>query len=290
MNVYNPKNATFLFKLILIIHIKMNNQQNIYNRVPVLKQQPQAQPQPQLYRDTIRPAINAHSFPHNNNNNQFNLKNEPGILGEDSSINYKYPDNYAQREFLQAPQLNLIDDPNKRYLSIDSTDRDRSKYPNPFKYTIHFTGSSDQQNVTGHRYKNIHSVELISAMLPNVTEIKDEMYIILHIEELQEIGFDSSNSCLKGSFGKLAMSDSSNPNFLFLDYDNSRPLKRIFYPTQKASLDKLTITLKKPNGEIIDLGPDSDPDSPPIKDIQNTFTFCITTSVTDVKPLGHRNI
>lgn len=260
--------------------------QQFYNRnqpspsVPLFK--------PQFNTPTINTPLNAHSFPHNSNTPK--LSNEPNILGEDSSFIYKYPDNYAHREFMQAPQLNLIDDPNERYLSIDSSDRDRSKYPNPFKYTIHFTGSSDQQNVTGHRYKNIHSIELISAMLPNVSEIKDEMYIILHIEELQEIGFDSSNTCLKGSFAKLAMNDSSNPNFLFLDADNSRPLKRVFYPTQKASLDKLTITLKRPNGEIINLGPDSDPDLPPIKDIQNTFTFAIITTVTDSKPLGHRNV
>ena len=110
-------------------------------------------------------------------------------------------------------------------------------------------------------------------------------------EAMEDIGFDSSNQNLKGAYAKLVMQNHSlNENFLLLDADNSRPLKRIYYPAPKASIDRITITLKKPNGDIIDLGPDSDPDQPPIKDMQNSFTFRIITKITDVAPLGHRNV
>ena len=218
-----------------------------------------------------------------------NVRNEPSQYLEDDSAPMTYPDVYAPREFLQSPQLNLISNPSW-FLSIDSSDRDRSKYPNPFKYTIHMTGTSDNSNVTGHRYKNVHSIELISAILPNVDEIKDEQYIILDIEELEDIGFDSSNQNLKGAYAKLVLDSHINQNFLLLDADNSRPLQRIYYPAPKASVDRLTITLKKPNGDIINLGPDNDPDLPPLKEIQNSFTFKIITKITDASVLGHRNV
>ena len=220
---------------------------------------------------------------------EYSVRNEPTQYLEEDTAPMTYPDVYAPREFLQAPQLNLISNPSW-FLSIDSSDRDRAKYPNPFKYTIHMTGSSDHENVTGHRFKNVYSIELISAVLPNVDEIKDELYIILDIEELEDIGFDSSNQNLKGAYAKLVMQTHINDNFLLLDSDNSRPLKRIYYPAPKASIDRLTIKLMKPNGDIIDLGPDSDPDQPPIKDIQNSFTFRIITKVPDTAPLGHRNV
>ena len=221
---------------------------------------------------------------------KYSVKNDQSQYLQDSSSIMKFPDVYGDREFFQAPQENLIDDPSW-FLSIDSSDRDRSKYPNPFKYTIYMVGSSDQQNVTGHRYKNIHSIELISAILPNVEEITNELYIILQIDELRDVGFNSSNQNLQQAYAKLVMHHHLNDNFLLLDADNSRPLKRIYYPSLKGSIDKLTITLKKPNGDIIDLGPDSDPDQPPIKDIQNSFTFRIISKIPDVDAaIGHRNI
>ena len=221
---------------------------------------------------------------------KYSVKSDPSIYLQDSSSIMKFPDVYGDREFFQAPQENLIDDPSW-FLSIDSSDRDRSKYPNPFKYTIYMVGTSDQQNVTGHRYKNIHSIELISAILPNVEEITNELYIILQIDELRDVGFNSSNQNLQQAYAKLVMHHHLNDNFLLLDADNSRPLKRIYYPSLKGSIDKLTITLKKPNGDIIDLGSDSDPDQPPIKDIQNSFTFRIISKIPDVDAaIGHRNI
>lgn len=262
-----------------------NNQKQL-TRPDQLSNKPQSQcSYPFINTTTSTPIISAP-----NDEYVYNVKSDPSIYLQDSSSIMKYPDVYGDREFFQAPQENLIDDPSW-FLSIDSSDRDRSKYPNPFKYTIYMVGSSDQQNVTGHRYKNIHSVELISAILPNVEEITNELYIILQIDELRDVGFNSSNQNLQQAYAKLVMHHHLNDNFLLLDADNSRPLKRIYYPSLKGSLDRLTITIKKPNGDIIDLGPDSDPDQPPIKDIQNSFTFRIISKIPDVDAaIGHRNI
>jgi hypothetical protein len=284
-------------------------------RQPQIQQRQQPQIQPQI-QPQMQPRQNQYSHTHQqplypqyeercvlNNNPQNTLpinidapreytrdvRTEPMQFLEDDTAPMTYPDVYAPREFLQTPQMNLISNPSW-FLSIDSSDRDRGKYPNPFKYTIHMTGTSDNENVTGHVFKNVYSIELISAILPNVSEIKDEMYIVLEIEELEDIGFDSSNQHLKGAYAKLVMQSHLNDNFLVLDGDNSRPLKRIYYPSPKASIDRLTITLKKLNGELIDLGPDSDPDEPPLRDIQNSFTFRIITKIPDAAPLGHRNI
>lgn len=271
-----------------------HNQNNEYNEQSTYdnKKHTYAPYHPQTMQSIQRDkmVIPAHQFPHPDQEYTRNARLEPNLFLEDSAGIQRFPDVYAPRQFLQAPQKNLVFDPDDDFLSIDSADRDRTKYMNPFSYTIPLVGTSDHPSVTGKRYKNVYSIELVSAILPNVDEITSEMYIILEIKELMDVGFDASNSHLKGAFAKMVMCECLNDNFVILDADNSRPLIRVFYPSPKASLDKFTITIKKPNGEIIDLGPDNDPDQEPIKGIQNSFTFKIISKVVDTSPLGHRNV
>lgn len=250
------------------------------------REEPREEPQEQPYRTTYPPSHSSNArAPQHYYHNTF-LENE---RHEELTSHMQYPDNYQNTKFLQAPQKNLILNPDERFLSIDSSDRDRSKYPNPFKYTIRMEGSQDNENVTGRRYKNVHSIELISALLPNLPEIVEEMYIILEIEELEDVGYDSSNQALRKAFSKIVVCDCLLNNFLILDGDNSRPLIRVFYPSPRASIDRMTITLRKPDGTMF-TAVDNPPDQPVKKEVQNSFTFKIIEKIVDTTPIGHRNI
>jgi hypothetical protein len=235
---------------------------------------------------TKEPTLSSSSRAPQHYYNSNYLENERRL---ERTSHMQYPDNYQSTGFLQSAQKNLILNPNEHYLSIDSSDRDREKYPNPFRYTINMVGTSDTKNVTGRRYKNVHSIELMSAILPNIDEIRNQMYIVLEIEELEDVGYDSSNPVVQRAFSKIVLCQCAMNGFLTLDGDNSRPLYRVFFPSPRASIDRLTICIKTPTGNIITI-PDNPPDEDPIKELQNSFTFRIVEKITDTEPLGHRNI
>jgi hypothetical protein len=172
-----------------------------------------------------------------------------------------YPHAFTSKPFWQVPQKNLINDPDPSYLSIDSHDRDRTKYPNPNEYTIPLV-SSDTTNqhgsVPGKRYKNVTSIELISAVIPNRANVLDEIYLILQVDEITDSTYD--------------------------------PLCKVFYPKPKASFDRITIILLKRDGTPFNFGTDNTLPAEVNPDLQNSFTFKITEKVVDVAPIGQRNI
>ena len=204
-----------------------------------------------------------------------------------------YPHVFMPQPFYQLPQKNLIDDPDPDYLSIDSHDRDRTKFPNPNEYTIPLVSSdtNGQGSVPGRRYKNVTSIELISAVIPNRANVLDEIYLILDIPEIEEETYHASNHNLSKGFAKLLFCKCDGTlKWLRLDIDLSDPLHKIYYPKPKASLDKITIRLLKRDGTPFNFGTDNSLPADVNLDLQNSFTFKITEKVTDANILGQRNV
>jgi hypothetical protein len=200
-----------------------------------------------------------------------------------------YPNVYAPKPFFQLPQNNLIADPDPCYLSVDSHDRDRKKYPNPNDYTISFV-SPDSEFTTGSRYKNILEIQLVEAILPNRANILDEIYLILEIDEIDNPVFDASNPNLAKAFSKMRLCPSGSTKWVYLDVDYTWPTLKRFYPKPKSSLDRLSIKILKRDGTPFSFGTDNALPADVNKDLQNTFTFKITQSITDVDVVGQRNI
>lgn len=267
-------------------------------------QQPQ-QPQ-QSYADLLNTNATGNVNPQNRGQTQHiqgvhpsNMLSDPtSILQINDNNNHAmteqaYPHVYMPRPFYQLPQKNLINDPDPNYLSIDSEDRDRTKFANPNMYTIPFVTSdtSGQGNVPGRRYKNVASIELISGVIPNRANVLDEIYLILQIDEIEDTTYDASNHNLARGFAKLLFAPCDGTSkWLRLDTDLSDPLYKVFYPKPIASLDRFTIRLLKRDGTPFDFGTDNSLPADVNPDLQNSWTFKITQKVVDVTPLGQRNV
>lgn len=154
-------------------------------------------------------------------------------------------------------------------LVIDSNDRNTEKWisANPFEIFFGYPSRANQHNeIKGHidqDYSNVAEIQLLEAIVPSKTFKGDNLshypYVLLDIDELGS-GFIGSNQHLSKAFAKLILSHShtssiSSPSVAQYAYytmsndDN----KKIFSP--RISLNKLTFTLRAPDGHILRFEP-----------------------------------
>ena len=213
---------------------------------------------------------------------------EKNILGDQRMASYAYPAVYKDRPFLQVPQMNLVINPKPLYLHVESTERNRERYPNPAEYVFPLVSESGDVDTPGERYKNVYEISLLSATVPNSSAVFDYPYLILQIDEIGGHYHSVGPGCKK-AFTKLFF-ENPGGKFLRVDKGIGDPAVRVFYPTVLASLSKLSISIRKPDGTLFNFGTDTVSPQDPNPDIQNTFTFQIYTKIVDVEDaLGHRN-
>lgn len=162
------------------------------------------------------------------------------------------------------------------YMTVCSKDRDASRYPNPNSYTIDIDND----------LKNIRSIELYSAILPNVNSILSEPYLLLNIDEISGT-FSSPNQHISDCFSILAMSSATAGNFVHIKSNHYANIQKTYYGAPKAKLNKMSISFKKEDGTLFSFGTDTDP---PTKNLQHTLTFKVTTLHTDKNVLNVRNL
>lgn len=208
--------------------------------------------------------------------------------------NFVYPEWKAQHKdnsWFQLPQENLIINPAPSYLTINSADRDRSKWPSTSHFQIKFIDDAPGQpnGVTGKQYRNIQSVKLLSATIPQLNNVLDQPYLLLQVDEVQGM-YDASTLPVSRAFSKLHFEPTPGPApILRLDRGVGDPLTREFWPTPLASLDRLTLSIRTYNGDVFSFGTDGGDDIDPT--LQTSFTFEIRNYVVDNRTvLGHRNI
>lgn len=164
-----------------------------------------------------------------------------------------------------------------KYLTISSKDRDVNIYPTPSRYSINL------QN----EIKNIVSIELIQAIIPDKNSVLTEPYLLLKIDELDEVMMSNDRN-ISDSFAILQLAPpTTSGGFIMID-------KRIhehtvkYFRTPKASLNKLTITVTDAYGTPFDFGTDAP--EPPVKNLQNTFVFRVIVLEKKRNVLEHRNV
>jgi len=196
---------------------------------------------------------------------------------------------WGQDAWLQLPQSNLIVNPKSDYVTINSSDRDRKKWPSTSDFCIKLIDDEPGQpnGVVGKRYRNIQSVKLLSAVIPNTNNVIDEPYLLLQIDEIEGM-YDSASRPAQNAFSKLYFKPSPG-KFLRLDKGVGDPLTRIYWPTPKATIDRFTMSLRTYDGKVFDFGQDNGDDINQL--LQTTFTLEIKDYVPDAKAaLSHRNI
>jgi hypothetical protein len=165
---------------------------------------------------------------------------DPVNLGRNEKIEYDY-----QREFFQ----------------ICSRDRDRTQYPSPTDFAI--TLPEPQFDIV--------TLELAAGTIPNRAPLDTDAYTYLDIQSLNYINTTSGGRY----FGILALHAGNTGGFFNLDKSSTNQMPLTFQPI-KTKLNQLHITLRRPNGDIVNIGNDStNPSTPVIDSIQTTFTFQI---------------
>lgn len=165
------------------------------------------------------------------------------------------------------------------YISISSKDRDRSVYPNVNHYCI----------TLPQELKNISSVELIQGIIPAKNNVEAEPYLLLDIDELEEVVISNDINISK-SFAILQLtSPVTTGGFIQIDKRIHENTVKI-YKTPRASLSKLTVSIKDYLGETFNFGNDTSPPTTINKALQNTFIFKVVTLEKRRSDLHHRNI
>lgn len=150
----------------------------------------------------------------------------------------------------------------EKYLSINSFDRNWMTDTKRYQYSINFlTWSNSIQN----RYRNIESICVTKVVIPDeIVQIIDPIqasfnheftfsypYLLLQIDEFNDI-YDGTNDNVRKSFCKLAFDKAykgqNGRGYVVLEpIQNER---KIFYPAPLSTLNKLSISLLKPNGTL----------------------------------------
>lgn len=160
----------------------------------------------------------------------------------------------------------------QKFISINSIDRNWTvDNVRRYNYSVTFNGDGISGN-----YKNIRSIEVGKVIIPeeisenvnilniaNKTQFNYEFsfsypYLILRIDEFADV-YDGTNDTVRRSFCKLVYHKSYKaPNGR--GYVILKPMqkeKKQFYPSPLSSLSRLTISLLKPNGFLLNDSTDS---------------------------------
>jgi hypothetical protein len=202
------------------------------------------------------------------NSNQWNQNNYQDV----------YSTNFNTKHSL-SNEPNIEYEEYVHYISVSSRDRDRSIYANVNNYCI----------TLPNEFKNISSVELIQAIIPAKNNADSEPYLLLDIDELEEVVI-SNDTHISDSFAILQPSPPITAGgFMQIDKRIHENTVKI-YKTPRSSLSKLTISIKDDSGNLFDFGIDTVPPNAIDKSLQNTFIFKLITLEKRRADLRHRNV
>jgi hypothetical protein len=195
------------------------------------------------------------------------------------------PQNYVVREDKVVSYREI-----ESNLFIYSADRDwlRNNKENRYQFTVNFDPAANGQSfgpnmASQQKFKNIVRIELVKAIMPgegldvsitcdasgNTTDYLDNIlnmpYVIVRVAELENNNYGTDNF-LDRSFGVLQydaawISDTAKQSTCSKGFLAMIPkflkCQKEYYPTPLSTLQKMTIELLRPNGELISNSPDT---------------------------------
>lgn len=223
----------------------------------------------------------------NNNNNQPSLASTQPYLHQQQQQQVAQPihDPTAASDYKKAYEettlLTPADKPPEFFtpetrdfiynIVIDSKDRDRTKYSNPSHFVIdfspaNFNPASPESANTGfisRAFGNIISCEVLDVVMLHTADQSDSSdsaalnpripYILLDMQELGT-NYQGTNDELNKCFAMLTSYDvMDNYKHFNINADNSsHTIKKVYNP--RINLNRLTIQIKLPNGQLWDFG------------------------------------
>jgi hypothetical protein len=183
----------------------------------------------------------------------------------------------ANNKLSIAQEPDILYEKQVHYLAISSKDRDVVAYPDVNHYVIHLP----------REFKNIHSIELVQAIIPDQQSVTDEPYLLLKIAEIEDV-MASNDRGISDAFAILQLAPpTTTGGFIQIDKRIHENVVKFFH-TPKSSLSKMTITITDESSIPFDFGADGP--NPPMKNLQNTFVFKITCLEKKRDQIQHRNV
>ena len=215
--------------------------------------------------------IMEHNVYENNNGNLSNINTNVNY-----SNDYKKAYSPDYNNSLSVEQETNIEYESKcNYLVISSKDRDIINYPKSNFYVVNLENE----------YKNISSVSLVQAIIPDKNSVTSEPYLLLKINELDNI-MDSNDRNISDAFAIIQLTPPTVSGTFIQNDSRIHESTVLHYKTHKASLSKITISITDYQGIPFNFGGDGTTD----KAYQNTFVFKIVTVEKNRKVLQNRNV
>lgn len=192
-------------------------------------------------------------------------------------MSFSKPNFGSEKQFSLIQEQCIEYEETEHYIVLESKARDLAAYPQPGQYRIVF----------GDSYRNVKKIELIGATIPDQNSVTSEPYLVLSIDEFDNL--ESSNQNNDNGFSILQLK-TPNVSGAFINIDtlaSSGTLKT--FKTPIAKIDRMTISIKDYDGNTFSFGDDT-LNSPPNKPLQNIFIFKITTEDRKREPLQYRNV
>lgn len=189
------------------------------------------------------------------------------------------PNNDINKHLSVSNEKNIKYTENINFISISSNNRNSTNYPLHYDYRINFDTP----------YKNVKSIEMISAIIPNqsATDILNEPYLVVDIDELNCIEFPNVSIKSRG-FAILPLKAATKGTGGFINPELGcifRTANILKNPI--ANLSHMTIKIRDMDGNLYDFGQSNGSTA---KAYQNAFVFKITTEETDTSSLQRRNV
>jgi hypothetical protein len=200
-------------------------------------------------------------------------KHDPKAIYIQDNTNLDIQDNKAHKELTINPktlQSRIIE----KYISISSQDRSWWN-DDPLRYNYGISLNS--------RYRNINSITIGKVILPDeIIQLNNPVkpsfnydfnmafpYLLLYVDEFTDI-YDGSNDIIRKSFCKLifykAYKGQNGRGYIILKPEQKE--KKYFYPAPLSVLNKLSISIRKPSGQLFN------------KSIDNSKVLSITYDIT----------
>lgn len=174
-------------------------------------------------------------------------------------------------------------------LSTDSHDRDRTRFPGTNNFLVKVGPSSTFNGAfITEPFKDIQSIELTSAIIPDVALLTSEPYLVVDVTEFHGGGnaYYATNRATENSIAKLYFDLPSVGGFYRIIPNKKGELTKITFRPPLAQLSQLRISLRKSDTTLFDLGTDTSPPTTVDKTLQTSFTFKIVALIPKTERMG----
>lgn len=178
-------------------------------------------------------------------------------------------------------QLSVSQEPNIEYettthdLVVTSKSRDLLSYPSSSHYVINLSKE----------YKNIKSISLVQAIIPDQNAVTNEPYLLLKVDELNN-NMDCNDKNISDAFAIIQLTPATVSGTFIQNDSRIHEKSVLYFKTPKAQLSKMTITITDSDGIPFNFGGNTTL----TKAYQNVFTFRIVTEEKNRRILQNRAV